>query len=529
MSGPLRGIRVVDLGIMAAGPATGAFLAQLGAEVVKVEPPAGDGTRWAHPTQNGMGTNFLAMNLGKKDVVLDLKTAEGRSAALTLIRSADVLLQNMATGVAERLGMGYDDLRPQNPRLVYCAISGYGRVGPLARDKGHDQALQAISAFARLNGRAGDDLEHFRFTGLIDLVTAAVATNSIVAGLLDRVRTGEGQNISVSMLEASLEVQFRNFNQFLADRVHPLPNGSASGVSVPDRAYRASDGEIFLTVRDNEEWLRLCSAIGNESLSRDERLRSREGRLALRHRVDEAVQSALAGQPAAYWLRVLAKAGVPAGKAWSIHDIEFNVQAIENAMVSRIDTFAGPLTVGGVPWHFSRTPAAVQPPPKPDQHTGDLDIIAGRWAGRERSPVSIEPGASDATLLDGCKVVELASGDAGALACLRLQDLGAEVIRVEFGDDAGPDRFLDRGKTLLHVANFPDLEAELDRLIAGADIVVLANRRRFWEAIECVGSRRLQTREGQTPRLWVDITDFGPLGPLAGHEGSELVIQAFAG
>ena len=169
-TGPLEGIRVMDVSIMAAGPWTGALLGMLGAEVIKVEPPAGDGTRWVMPTQRGMGTNYISMNVNKKGIVIDFKTPEGRRDALRLLSTCDVFVQNFRGGVIQRLGLDYESVCAANPRLVYCAISGFGEVGPLAKAGCADPIMQAVSGFARANGAPGDALEAFRFTGFLEEV-----------------------------------------------------------------------------------------------------------------------------------------------------------------------------------------------------------------------------------------------------------------------------------------------------------------------------------------------------------------------
>ena len=173
-TGPLAGIRVMDISIMAAGPWAGALLGMLGAEVIKVEPPAGDGTRWVAPTQRGMGTNFMSMNVNKKDIVLDFKKPEDRATAIELAASCDIFVQNFRVGVIERLGLDYESLRKVNPNLIYCAISGFGEVGPLAKAGCADYIMQAFSGFARVNGAPGETLEAFRFTGFLEIGRAHV-------------------------------------------------------------------------------------------------------------------------------------------------------------------------------------------------------------------------------------------------------------------------------------------------------------------------------------------------------------------
>lgn len=241
MGGPLIGIRVLDLSIMAAGPWTGALLGELGAEIIKVEPPAGDGTRWVQPLQHGMGTNYISMNVNKRGIVLDLKEPSGRAAALDLAKTSDVFLQNFRVGAVGRLGLGYEDLKAINPRLIFASISGFGSVGPLAPERCADYIMQAFSGFARLNGPPETAVEQFRFTGFLDLTTSIVATEAILAALLDRERTGQGQHVDVSMFEAAMEMQFTRFAEFLIAGQQAVPRGSESTLLAPDRAFRALD------------------------------------------------------------------------------------------------------------------------------------------------------------------------------------------------------------------------------------------------------------------------------------------------
>lgn len=159
--GPLTGLKVVDVSIMAAGPWTGALLGMLGAEVIKVEPPDGDGTRWVEPTQHGMGTNFMSMNVNKKDIVLDLKSPADRAKAMALIADADIFVQNFRVGVIERLGFDFETLHRHNPKLIYCAISGFGEVGPLHKAGCADYIMQAFQALPDLTGRLNNYSKRF--------------------------------------------------------------------------------------------------------------------------------------------------------------------------------------------------------------------------------------------------------------------------------------------------------------------------------------------------------------------------------
>ena len=371
--GPLAGIRVLDISIMAAGPWTGALLGMLGAEVIKVEPPAGDGTRWVMPTQRGMGTNYIAMNVNKKGVVLDFKTPQGREDGLRLLAFCDVFVQNFRVGVIERLRLDYESVRAINPRLVYCAISGFGETGPLAKAGCADPIMQAFSGFARANGAPGDALDAFRFTGFLDLATASVATEAILAALLDREVSGEGQKIEVSMLEAALEIQHTRIAELLGAGLVPSARGSESPGFAPDGAYRAQDQEIFLTVHTQAEWNGFCAAIEKPELAADARFATNRERVGRRAELNALIASVIKLRPAFWWLRILQRNGVASGLAYNFETFRHHAQVVENGMIARLATPAwGEVSVGGTPWHFSGTPCEVRVPTQPGEYTDEV-------------------------------------------------------------------------------------------------------------------------------------------------------------
>ncbi len=386
--GPLAGIRVLDVSIMAAGPWTGALLGMLGAEVIKVEPPAGDGTRWVMPTQKGMGTNFISMNVNKKNMTLDLKSSDDRAAALALLGTCDVFVQNFRGGVIERLKLDYESVRAVSPRLIYCSISGFGETGPLSKAGCADPIMQAFSGFARANGAPGEGVEAFRFTGFIDLTTAAVATEAILAALLEREQTGAGQKVEISMLEAALEIQYTRIAELLGAGLVPVPRGSASPALAPDRAYAALDRYIFLTVHGDHEWSKFCAAIEQPALAVDPRFLTNQSRVENREALDAAIEPVLQSRPAIWWLRVLQRHGVAAGLAHDFETFRHHAQVIDNEMIARLDTLHwGEISVGGVPWHFSRTPCVVRPPATPGENSEEIlaglpNVAASGRAGR---------------------------------------------------------------------------------------------------------------------------------------------------
>lgn len=382
---PLAGLKVLDLSIMAAGPWTAALLGMLGAEVIKVEPPDGDGTRWALPIQNGMGTNFISMNVNKKGIALNLKTEEGRAQALQLAQQADILVQNFRVGVMGRLGLDYETLRAGNPRLIYCSISGFGENGPLRQAGCSDPIMQAFSGFARFNGAPGDALEAFRFTGFVDLSTAAVATEAVLAAVNERERTGRGQEVCISMLEAALEMQATRVAEYLIGDALAAPAGSASAAFAPDRAYQSMDREVFVSVCRPVEWAGFCAAIEMPELATDARFATNALRVAARAALDQIVEPVLAKRPAIWWLRAFGKHDVACGLAHHFESFRYHQQIVENEMIAPLATPWGEVVVGGLPWHFTGTPCEVLCSPAPGQHTAEIlgGVAADGAKGRE--------------------------------------------------------------------------------------------------------------------------------------------------
>lgn len=373
ITGPLAGVRVVDFSIQAAGPWVGALLGMLGAEVIKVERPTGDGTRWALPRQRGMGTNYIAMNVNKKNIVLDLKDKQAQAVALQVACNSDILVENFRTGVMERLGLGYSAVQAANPRLVYCAITGFGEKGPLAKAGCGDAVMQAFSGFARGNGAPGDTVEAFRFTGLLDLVTASVATNAILAALLEREDTGLGQKVEVSMLEAALEIQGGRVADLLYGNVHPEPRGSESFGLVPDGAFATLDREIFVTVHNDAEWIGFCKAIEKPALATDQRFSDNRARVARRGELHAIIEPVIKTRPAIWWARAFERRDVPAGMAHHFETFRYHEQVVTNDMIACLTTRDwGEISVAGPPWHFSDTPCAVREPAKPGEHTEEI-------------------------------------------------------------------------------------------------------------------------------------------------------------
>jgi len=302
MGGPLQGIRVVDFSHWAVGPFCGMLLGALGATVVKIDPPEGDGLATVPPTQKGAGTAYLAVNLYKDNLRLDLKNPEGLRQAYDLLREADVFIENMSPGTIERLGLGYEQVRAVNPRLIYASATPYGRTGPLARNAGIDCLIQAFSGFARINGVPERGGEMLRFEGHLDLNTGLLLACAILEALLQRERDGQGRRVDITMLGASLKLQATRIAEFFATGRQPPLRGSADAVTAPHQAFRCQDGRwLFIGVTSDAQWLRLCRALERPDLDQDPRFATNPDRV--RHREDLArpLGEAFASRPYRWW------------------------------------------------------------------------------------------------------------------------------------------------------------------------------------------------------------------------------------
>jgi crotonobetainyl-CoA:carnitine CoA-transferase CaiB-like acyl-CoA transferase len=364
-AGPLEGVRVLDLTIMAAGPWTTSLLGQLGADVIKVEPPAGDGTRWVHPYQSGLGTNYLAMNVNKTSMTLDLRDDEDRGYLLSLVPKADIFVQNFSGGVADRLGVGYAALSAANPALLYCSISGFGAPEPLRTAKAADYIIQAFSGFASGNGHQAGEFEQFRFTGFIDLATATVAVQAVLAALVQRQATGAGCHLDIPMVEAALEMQYTRVANHLLAGEEPECSGSDGDLLCPDGAFQALDKPVFITVRDDAEWATFCATLDAPDLANDTRFTTNVDRVRNRRALRAEVEPLIGARPAMWWLRWLRRHGLCVAIAQDADIFNRHEQVVSNDMIGRLATQWGDIEVGGCPWRFSQTPTTLTAPPVP--------------------------------------------------------------------------------------------------------------------------------------------------------------------
>ncbi len=359
---------------MMAGPLCSMLLGDLGADVIKVEPPEGDSIRRTGETRVGGETEyFLALNRNKRSIVIDLKTERGRELALALAAGSDVVVENFRPGAAERLGVGYATLREVNPRLVYCAISGFGEEGADRSRPALDPVIQAMSGIMQLTGtRATGPLKTgFPFS---DFVTPLMATIGILAALRARERAGRGQRVDVSMLDATIFGTIPREAYFFATGRTPEPLGNEHYQLVPYNTYETADGRHVMVVAHTEKfWQAIVAALADPALERDPRFATNADRL--RHR--EALNARLAGAfrtaPLAEWTARLAAAGALFAPVRTLPEVFQDPRVRRDMLVELEHPAAGRITVLANPIRFSATPAAVRrPPPLLGEHTEEI-------------------------------------------------------------------------------------------------------------------------------------------------------------
>jgi CoA:oxalate CoA-transferase len=335
----LEGVRVLDLTNVLAGPFCCAQLAVLGAEVIKVEMPgAGDLARQlgADPDLNkrGMGASFLAQNAGKRSVTLHLKHARGKEAFLRLVATADALVENFRPGVMARLGLGYDALREVRRDLVYCAISGFGQGGPLAANPAYDQIVQGLSGVMSVTGSPHTAPLRVGFP-VCDTLGGLTAAFAVAAALFARARTGEGEFIDVSMLEATLVAMGWAVSDWLIAGVRPTPMGNENVTAAPSGAFRTGRGLLNIAANQQAQFETLSRLVGREDLICDRRFAGREERKLNRYELKTELEQALGHKSAAEWAAELNARGVPAGEVLSVPEVLEHPQVIERDLIKR--------------------------------------------------------------------------------------------------------------------------------------------------------------------------------------------------
>lgn len=371
---PLRGLKVIDLSKVLAGPLCGQFLGELGADVLKVEPiGSGDDTRTWLPQEQGQSATFLAVNHNKRSVAIDLKSAEGRQLVHELVAGADIVLQGFGSGTARKLAVDYEALRQVNPRIVYLEISGYGRDGPLGKEPGYDVMLQAFSGMISTMGEPDGEFSRASFSP-VDLGTGSFALSGILAALLERERTGKGTYVEVSLLDTAISQMGYLAQNYWRTGKAPRRMGTAHPAMAPYQAFATLDGHMMVGVGNDAQWQRFCSATGLEHLADDERFATNAARVA---RFDETVQlvaDVIRMRTTNEWLECLRASGVPCSPINTLDQALEHPQVASRELLVGVDhPVLGPMQNIGIPVRFNEQPrVAVRPAPLLGEHTEEV-------------------------------------------------------------------------------------------------------------------------------------------------------------
>ena len=376
MPSPLAGIRVLDLTNVLAGPFCCHQLAHLGAEVIKVETPAGgDLARQlgadAELNRRGMGVSFLAQNAGKRSITVDLKHPRGREVFHRLVVGAQVLVENFRPGVMDRLGLGHEALRVHNPALVYCAISGFGQDGPLREAPAYDQIVQGMSGMMSITG-APETAPYRVGYPVADTIGGLTAAMAVCAALAERDRVG-GRFIDVSMLESAVATMGWAVSNWLVAGRAPQPMGNDNVTASPSGTFRTADGLLNVAANRQAQFEALCTVIGRPGLAGDARFAERQARLQHRQALATEIEVALAAGSTEHWWHALVAAGVPAGPVWTVPQALAQPQLAGRDLSSRFEDVPGV----GREVRILRTgfeldgerPAVSTPPPRLGEHT----------------------------------------------------------------------------------------------------------------------------------------------------------------
>jgi crotonobetainyl-CoA:carnitine CoA-transferase CaiB-like acyl-CoA transferase len=369
--GALSHLRVLDLSRILAGPFCTQMLADLGADVVKVERPgAGDDTRgWGPPfLEGGMSAYFAAANRNKRSVALDLKAEAGREVVRRLAARSDVLVENFRAGHLEALGLGYDDLAAGNPGLVYCSITGYGATGPRAAEPGYDFLIQAMGGLMSITGEAGGEPAKVG-VAVADLFAGTLAAVAVLAALAERDRSGRGQRIDMSLYDAQLAMLANVASNYLATGRTPERYGNAHPNIVPYETLAARDGRFALALGSDSQWRSLCRELGREAWAADPSLATNEGRVLARETLVPALNRAFETMTVDDAVALCHRAGVPAGPVRGVDEAFEDPQTAARGM--RVSL--GGIPMVGSPLALVATPPEYRlPPPALGAHTREV-------------------------------------------------------------------------------------------------------------------------------------------------------------
>jgi crotonobetainyl-CoA:carnitine CoA-transferase CaiB-like acyl-CoA transferase len=395
MPGPLEGVVVLEAAQIMAGPFCGLLLADMGADVIKVERPGtGDDTRRMGPAFiGGEAAAFLAINRNKRSVALNLKDERGREAFRRLAARADVLIENYRPGTLEGLGLGYANLHPLNPRLIYCSISAFGQTGPYSARGGFDLVAQGMSGLMSVTGEPGRPPVKVGVP-ITDLNAGMYGAYGILCAYIHRLKTGRGQRVDTSLLEGGIAYTFWESATYWSTGEVPGPLGSAHRLSAPYQALRTKDGYLNIGAANQATWEALCAALGRPGLADDPRFKAPTDRRAHYRELGDLLENILAQEATAHWLDLFERAGVPAGPLYDLSQVYRDPHVLARGMLAEVEhPTAGRFPQIGIPVKLSETPGRIaRPAPRLGEHTDE--VLA--WAGYGPAEVAALRGEGSA-------------------------------------------------------------------------------------------------------------------------------------
>ena len=386
MPGPIAGVRVLELAQIMAGPACGLMLADLGAEVIKIEKTAGgdDTRKFLPPDINGESAAFMMMNRNKKGLALNLKEQEGISIFKKMVEQSDVVIENFRKGTLEKLGIGYEDLKKINPKIILCEISGYGRTGPYADKGGFDLVAQGMSGLMSITGESSDKPPMKVGAPLTDITAGILGATGVLAALINRDQTGKGQRVDTSLYEAGIVHTYWQSAIAGATGKSPGPLGSAHPLTAPYQAFKTKDNWITIGASNQNNWMNLLNAIERVDLQEDDRFKDNNSRMKNLEALAPILQEELLKKTSIEWIKIFDEKGLPCGPINSITEMHNDPHTLDRKMVIEVDNKkAGKSKAIGMPIKFSDTNANTEiGAPNFGQHTDEILVKFGYSANQ---------------------------------------------------------------------------------------------------------------------------------------------------
>jgi len=393
--GPLTGVKVVELAHIMAGPVCGLMLADMGAEVIKVEkvPGGDDSRRFVPPLIGDESAAYMMMNRNKRGIAVNLKNDSGKKVLRRLLKTADVVIENYRRGTMEKLGLGYDMLREENPGLIYCEVSGFGRTGPYADRGGFDLIAQGMSGLMSVTGEGPGRPPCKAGPPVTDITAGILAAMGVLAAYIHRLKTGEGQKVDTSLFEAGIVHTYWQSAIGFATGVSPGPMGSAHPLNAPYQAFKTADGWLTVGAANQRNWELLLEVLEAPQLAQDERFADNASRIAHREELEGVLNAEFVKHTTQDWLERMERAGLPAGPVLDIGEMHKDPQTLAREMVVKVDHLKeGAVDTIGLPVKFSDTPGGiVRAAPVYGEHTrqvlgeygytdGEIDLLCAEGA-----------------------------------------------------------------------------------------------------------------------------------------------------